>query len=338
MQTAMLMTPDPVMSRRSASTAGLVLAGRPAEPSARDDPFWTFMVTAGALSDTDLTWEEQRDQLREAFSALLGQFGVAAFSYHIVQCPTLSAVTNPPASIVSTMPARWSEAYEDEFLGADPILAKATATRMPFTWRELEAAAPATDTDRRFFRQARHCGLIDCLTIPVHVERGIAALTMAPRPGEAGQMHANERLLFLAAYHFHQRIRRPVVEVTLAVSPRRRSLLSPARPRYWSGPRAAAPATRSHVTWQSPPRASSSTSKEPRESSRSPTAPTQSPKPSCSASSPQTGANDTPRSAGDRHLLPSRGTAIRANVPWWWMSGLPPACCQAAVTWLMTSM
>lgn len=228
MQTAtMLMTPEPVMSRRSASTAGIVLAGRPDAPPARNDPFWTFMVTAGALSDSDLTWEEQRDRLREAFSALLGQFGVAAFSYHIVQCPSLSAVTNPPASIVSTMPARWSGAYEDEFLGADPVLAKATATRMPFTWRELEAAAPGTETERRFFRHARHCGLIDCLTIPVHVERGIAALTMAPGPGGAAQMRTHERLLFLAAYHFHQRIRRPVVEVTLAVSPRRRSLLSP---------------------------------------------------------------------------------------------------------------
>ncbi len=65
------------------------------------------------------------------------------------------------------------------------------------------------------------------MTLPIHVQNEVAALSVVPYDDSGAEVRRNSHLLYFMAYFYHLKVRRPLVEVALTLSSRRRSMLSP---------------------------------------------------------------------------------------------------------------
>lgn len=191
---------------------------------ARTDSLWTLIRSLDSVGDQE--WAEQITRMRELFSAAAQEVGVEHFSYQIARCPIIGT-TGVVSKTITTFPEDWQRQYiEQDYAGSDPVVAQALHNHQPFTWAELLSPDLSQD-QRQFLTDARTSGLGECLTIPIHGQGEVALLSVVPFADRKDDVHRSSHLLYLMAYYLHQKARRPLVEVSLAVSSRRRSLLSP---------------------------------------------------------------------------------------------------------------
>ena len=193
-----------------------------------DDSLWTLVRACSGLTG-NRDWRGQVNYLRDVFSSALNGIGVRCFSYHIVRCSSISSYFNPKSCIISTFPDRWIHQYHSENYAADdPILEEVLQKTLPFRWSAVRHSKElVSQRQHQFFKDAHAVGLDECITIPIHMQNGIAALSVAPHAEAEERMRLNSHLLYLLAHFFHSKVRRPVVETALATSSRRRSVLSP---------------------------------------------------------------------------------------------------------------
>ncbi|MGK4581600.1 helix-turn-helix transcriptional regulator [Kitasatospora sp. HPMI-4] len=187
-----------------------------------------FIACQGSLDGVaDQDWTAQLDAIRELFAKSAEKVGVRYFSYQIIRCPLMSQA-GPIAPAISTFPEHWQRRYTDEeYADVDPLLSGCLASSTPFSWSELGSSPELGQRERQFFKEAQAAGFGRGLTIPIRSQGEIAALNLIPADLLARQMYSNSRQLYLMAHYLHQKARRPLVEVAMATSARRRSLLSP---------------------------------------------------------------------------------------------------------------
>lgn len=168
-----------------------------------------------------LAWADQIERLRAGLGLTLGALGVRYFSYHLLRCRGIEAVPGGPAPVISTQPPCWTERYERRGGPAtDPILSKAATTATPFAWWD----ALGVDADESFTSDVLRSGLVDALAFPIHLDGELAVLSVVPAAPHLVDSHVD--LIYFIAHYFFSRTRRPLVEVALATSSRRRSVLS----------------------------------------------------------------------------------------------------------------
>lgn len=142
-------------------------------------------------------------------------YGYDHFNYG-ARLPT--SFVEPAYVFVSGYPTQWWERYkEKDYLHADPLIAHCSSRLVPVTWRAphiLEAARGGAA--RRMMYEARECGLLDGVSLPVHGQGGEAAmLTFATRlrpPRSTALIQATLPVLHLLAAHMHEAVRRITFE------------------------------------------------------------------------------------------------------------------------------
>lgn len=171
------------------------------------------------------TWNEQIAAARGLLAELVHESDGQWFVYQVVHSPHLPPSSCAEASITDAQPREVARIYpgQDYRVGEDPVAQYALREVRPFFWREL----PQTEAGEAGRSAIRAAALGDVMTIPIHHDFEVAALTIAPWPGRVAGLAAHTHLLCLLAHLVHVRVHRAIVEVALSVSPRRRSLLSP---------------------------------------------------------------------------------------------------------------
>ena len=187
---------------------------------------WLFVRSLQDVADLD--WTDQIERMRDGFSAAVAGIGVRCFAYHIIRCPGLGPAEGSFATMITTFPERWTERCANEgYERDDPVLSEALHNPLPFVWSQLARAEDLNRRQRRFFEAAREAGLDACLTVPIHVQGEVAALSVAPREGRETTVLRHAHLLYFMSHSLHLKLRRPLVEVSMTMSSRRRSMLSP---------------------------------------------------------------------------------------------------------------
>ncbi|GAA2137638.1 LuxR family transcriptional regulator AbaR [Kitasatospora kazusensis] len=175
----------------------------------------------------DQDWTAQIGAIQELFALAAEKVGVRYFSYQIVRCPVMT-LARPRTPGITTFPEAWQHRYAVEgYAENDPVLAECLVNPVPFSWSRLSLSPGLGQRQRQFLKEAQAAGLGQGMTIPIHAQGEVAALNLVPDEHRASLMHSNSYLLYLMAHYLHLKARRPLVEVALATSARRRSLLSP---------------------------------------------------------------------------------------------------------------
>jgi DNA-binding CsgD family transcriptional regulator len=188
------------------------------------DPLWEFVHTLNEIGEED--WLQQIACMRETLSSALACVGVRHFGYHLLRCPSLGPTD--PSHVVACYPEAWTERYAAQnYERDDPVLAEAMERRMPFVWSMLAASEELGPRHQQFFVEADEDGMDGSITLPIHVQAEVAALNIVPHRHRGREVVQHGQLLYFMAYYFHLRAHRAVVEVAMATSSRRRSLLSP---------------------------------------------------------------------------------------------------------------
>jgi LuxR family transcriptional regulator, activator of conjugal transfer of Ti plasmids len=185
-----------------------------------------FIGALQGIGDRD--WSRQITHLRDILSSAAAGLGVRWFTYHIVQSPSLSPTATLLPYTITTCPDAWTRRYASEgYARDDPVLTEALRSTLPFMWSRVAASKEIGPRQRRFFEEARAAGLRECLTLPIHVQSEVAALSVVPHELHRDRVLHHRHLLYLMAHYYHLKARRPLLEATLTASSRRRSLLSP---------------------------------------------------------------------------------------------------------------
>lgn len=184
---------------------------------------WAFI---GELRDADdQEWVSQLDRLRDQFASALRRLGVLYFGYQILRCPGLNVTVTPLPALISTFPDEWLELHcPDADALEDPVRAEALRNPLPFSWSTIAESAELTAWQQKICQEVGERGLGGPATLPIHMQNDVAALTVV---AEGSDTVLQSDLLYLLAHYFHLNARRPLIEVALTVSARRRSLLSP---------------------------------------------------------------------------------------------------------------
>jgi LuxR family transcriptional regulator, activator of conjugal transfer of Ti plasmids len=186
---------------------------------------WSF-IRALECADSR-NWRTQTESLRNEFATAAAGLGVRYFSYQIVQSSSIGPSIDFGTLMVTTNPDGWIQHYADEgYVDDDPILARAINGDSPIEWSQVALAHNLTERQHGFFKEARERGLGESLTLPIHVQHGVVALSVTPRSGAFRAVQRATDILYLMTSFFHQKIYHSLVETATVTSTRRSSVLT----------------------------------------------------------------------------------------------------------------
>jgi DNA-binding CsgD family transcriptional regulator len=193
---------------------------KPAGLRLSENPLWRRTL-GGQGRAGRLRWAHQIEQLCDGFADVLEDFGVTAFSYRIVRCPSLLADRSLASCAVSTFQGmgRLGSAAE-EWSRDSSVLNRVLQDSSPFAWTEVPSASLTTAGEPQDPALAR------IMMFPVHAPHGVGALTVLARE-DLAEVRGNTITISALAHLFHHRIHRPLAEQAMVVSRRRSSVLSP---------------------------------------------------------------------------------------------------------------
>jgi LuxR family transcriptional regulator, quorum-sensing system regulator RaiR len=172
-------------------------------------------------------WDLQITFAQQQLSGVLAEIGVRFFSYHVIKDSGICTVPDPLAKMITTYPDRWTRSYvERDYQRDDPVLAMALETQLPFEWTQAWRPGKLTLHQSQFFADAWDAGLAGSVTVPIHGPHTLAAMNVTPFDYAGDTLRQYSYLLYLLAHFLHHKVRRPLAEVALRMSSRRRSVLS----------------------------------------------------------------------------------------------------------------
>lgn len=153
----------------------------------------------------DLQAVEVADGLGAVIDAARVAFRLAHVTFLVAR---VGILTPSPPRFLTTYPAEWIDIYlQRNYLGIDPVVAKARTAFFPFDWSCL---ADRRTSSRTFFDEARSFGIgRHGLTVPVQApngERSLLSVTSDLPVREWRRQRAmSEDELFIFARHLHDR-------------------------------------------------------------------------------------------------------------------------------------
>jgi LuxR family quorum sensing-dependent transcriptional regulator len=134
-----------------------------------------------------------------------------------------------PLVMLQGWPRDWFERYvEERYYAYDAVTVTAAASRDPFIWSSLGAAASSTPLRKRIAGEAVEFGLADGLLIPMLAPSGWQAV-VSLGSSEAVELSPEEEASILLTSHLANRVARGLVgepQVKCRLSPRERDVVS----------------------------------------------------------------------------------------------------------------
>jgi DNA-binding CsgD family transcriptional regulator len=177
-----------------------------------------------------LSMQDNTSEIEYLLGRTLDQYGFPCFAY--LSFTPREDEDDPLA--ITTYPSSWVKQYcANRYDRIDPVIARAIATALPFSWSTAQTDIKLTKKQKWFFEEAREFGISDGVTIPIHDRQGkVATLTISAcgsRSAFDDRVEQYRHELHLIAIYLHARLRNatpaPVPQLRPCLTQRERSCL-----------------------------------------------------------------------------------------------------------------